>query len=250
MITINPLANKGILKRSSVRINDLSMAQMAQAGGGFEASGTPTARWQADAITGLNDTDPCTDWVDSVASLSMPSSTVDKQPLYKASGQNGMPYLQFDGDDDWMGDVAGSAIGAHTQPITIFLVYDITDNDSYSTVLAGGGTGNFWIWDYINTDIRLAAATQVMSGMIHPENPSIVTVHFNGASSFVRLNGNQSAALDTGGIGFSTLYFGALVTGNARWAPMDLYEVIVYNGTEDPTANEAMLSSKYDITIA
>ena len=58
---------------------------------------------RADAITGLNDTDPVATWPDSSGnSNDATQGTAADRPLYRTNIVNGLPIVRFDGANDFL----------------------------------------------------------------------------------------------------------------------------------------------------
>lgn len=77
-------------------------AALASGPGGVTAS---LELWlKADAITGLNNLDPVTTWVNSSSQLGRDATqaTAAKKPLYTTNIINGKPVVDFDGSNDFM----------------------------------------------------------------------------------------------------------------------------------------------------
>ena len=95
-------------------------------------------------------------------------------------------------------------------------------------------------------NIRLVSPDAVLTDKSHPGTMSYVTARWSGATSFVRLNGVQSASVDPGTGDITHFMIGA-ITGGSRFFRGDICEVIMYVGAEDPTANEAGLAAKWGL---
>jgi hypothetical protein len=103
-----------------------------------------------DASDGVNgagqpaDGSSATSWSDrSVAGHSLPrvSSTVSRQPVFRAAGLNGMPALEFDGDDFIWGS-NGAEFGVLSGGKTVFVVCEVGTGDLNSYVFdSSSGAG-------------------------------------------------------------------------------------------------------------
>ena len=236
---------------SPEEINSIAYADIAKIDGievvhGFVPSGTPLAWYSADSITGLSDGDPVSTWPDRTANgFDLTSATINR-PTYKTGIQNTLPAVRFDGTDNWMMNLS---VGVRSQPITVFIVYSQIVYANYATMVSGGnGSANFYMYNHIGqSGIRLAGPDEVLTDKSHPETMSYVTARWSGATSFVRLNGVQSAAVDPGTGDITNFMIGAVTGGSSRFFRGDICEVIMYVGAEDPTANEAGLAAKWGL---
>ena len=236
---------------SPEEINSIAYADITKIGGidvvhGFVPSGSPLAWYSADSIVGLSDGDPVSTWPDRTANgFDLTAATTDR-PTYKTGIQNTLPAVRFDGTDNWM---TNTAIGARSQPITIFIVYAQTVYGGYATMISGGaGSAIFWLWNFIGQpNMRLAGPDEVLTDKSHPGTMSYVTARWSGATSFVRVGGVQSAAVDPGSGDITGLILGSETGGSSRFFKGDICEVIMYAGAEDPTANEAGLITKWGL---
>lgn len=101
----------------------------------------------ANAITGLNDSDPVGAWEDSSTSNNdATQGTAGKKPLYKTNIANGKPGLLFDGTDDQLVLTGFPTIGGATFPdmAYFFVAQPLTGTDTYSTWLSAGASNGFW----------------------------------------------------------------------------------------------------------
>lgn len=213
---------------------------------GFVPSGSPAGWWAADQITGLSDGDPVGTWPDlSGNNNHLVQAVGASKPTYKTGIQNGLPILRFDGLNDFI----GPATFAMTQPETVFVVLKQTtwtlddapiDGSTMYMILAQRATTpRFSIY---------GAAWGCENSALAIGSFGILTALWNGASSYIRINGgnqvtgNAGAGFDGGGI-----MAGRRHDVGAFYFDGDIAEIVAYNSNETPTDNEAGLNGKYAI---
>ena len=101
----------------------------------FQPLDLAPALWlKADAITGLNDADAVTTWVDaSVNGRDATQSTAGAKPTYKTGILNSKPVVRFDGGD-WFPLPDAAVTG--TESLSVFIVAKATANNNVSIVFA------------------------------------------------------------------------------------------------------------------
>lgn len=218
----------------------------------FTPSGSPRGWWPADQIAGLEDGDPVGTWPDQTNDNDLTQANADKKPTFQSdvgSLQSGLPVVRFDGGDDFMQTAVWVAI---TQPNTVFIAFH-KDNDATDTnyVFESVATANWqhqalWFW-VGQPNIRLNAGTAVLMDKNNTQDPCLITCVFNGAASYIRINTDQSANADAGAHDMEGLILGAYWNGTSEWTPMDCFEVIVYDGAENPADNEDGLNLKWSL---
>ena len=88
---------------------------------------------EADAITGLSDTDPVATWADlSVNGHDFVQATSGRRPLYRTGIINGLPVVRFDGTDDRL---------SNTDAITYGTVFMVTEKGSAGIIWGAGAAG-------------------------------------------------------------------------------------------------------------
>ncbi len=96
----------------------------------------------ADYITGLSNNDPVSTWEDESGNNYDATSSGSTRPLYKTNQQNGLPTLEFDGSDDFIGGSRGVLTS-----YTVFMVLKQNSAGGFSTAyrLDGGASDALWI---------------------------------------------------------------------------------------------------------
>lgn len=118
-------------------------ALIAAAGtpGPFSPIDEPTLDWwlKADAITGLNDGDPVTDWLDSsTAGKHYGQDTAGNKPTYKTGIVNGKPVVRFATDDKLVADPDPRTLSAANTLIIVCTPTSGTDDYIFGGTATGG----------------------------------------------------------------------------------------------------------------
>lgn len=213
----------------------------------LEPSGTPHLWFDANAITGKNDGDAISQWDDRMGNFNMVQATGDKQPTYQTSEIGGKPIVRFDGTDDRMATSGNTGLG---QPTTIFIVFKQLTWTSTEFIFDGRTAGSMQFYQFPTTPkLRLYAGTadsNIDNSSVTLNTFKYVTLRIDGASSYVRVNGGNQTSGSIGassGDGFTLASTGAdLLHGH-----IDVAEVVIYDGAEDYTNNEAYLANKWGL---
>lgn len=218
--------------------------------------------YKPEGITPQSDGTGLASWPQSVANLNQATQdfsnvTGATQPLYKTSGQNGKPFVRFDGVSSFlrpssMGDWAADA--PLSGPMTWFVVMKGVKPAS-GAYLWNSGTASTpqAIWIYLDpTGFRAGADVggSITNGSYTAGTHYVFTAIIqNGASSLIRVNGGSqvTGTIPVAGGGPNTTV-GRYAAGSSNFLAMDLYEILVY-----PTAlsapsmatTEAYLTQKY-----
>jgi len=238
-----------IAKINNIAIGDIGSIGGADIPSGFVPSGTPVGWWDASTIS-ATDGDKIQTWLDlTVNGNNLLQPTESKRPTYKSGGAdliNGLTILRF---------VPTNAIRMEplaftlAQPCTIFVVVkpvawahggSFIDGFTLVSALIAQRTTTPNIALYGGSTYA-ATNTNCTTGSAH-----VITARFDGASSFLRVDGaNQT----TGNPG-SAAPNGLTVNGNqlnSGHTESDFCEIIVYNGSESVATNEAGLMTKWGI---
>lgn len=190
-----------------------------------------------------NDGDTIKGVTDAVGALHMTNAT---GVTYKANIQNGLSVGRFNGTDQSLSNAAISI----SQPTTFFCVvkYDTTGNDMK---LFDGITARQLV-QCASNNFQLYADNFASSGVACPTSFAVVVFRFNGASSWVRKNGVQSADIDAGTAALTGLRMGVESGGAVQWFDGDIGEWWACGNVSagNITAGEAYLASKWNITLA
>jgi hypothetical protein len=97
----------------------------------------------ADALTGLSDTDSVTTYTDQSGSGNSPTqSTSSLKPVYRTNIYNGLPTVRFDGTDDYMDKIANLIpVGSDFTMIVVAKTACLSNNDGATEPNPGGGLG-------------------------------------------------------------------------------------------------------------
>lgn len=167
------------------------------------------------------------------------------QPLYKTNVLNGQPVVRFDGIDDNL----HAAFTALAQPNTII------------GVLKLAATTAKWVWDSFNDgshrnglEIKAGPVWALYAGSAEPSfgvpettNAHVIVARYNGASSFGRVDGAQTALATPGAHTLGGFQLGGHTTG-ANFVAADFAEVLLYNSAPsgaELAAIEAYLKALY-----
>lgn len=236
----------GILKANIDYIMGGIIAPAAAAG---EPSGTPAMWWDADQITGLSDDDLLSPWLDMSGNDRSLLRTPDAaKPHYRTGVQNGLPIVRFDGSADDMNTTAGFSLA---QPTTMFIMLKIINTSGAGFVIGGAGSGTRQQVYHIDADptFLMHAGTAITTTTDLTGAFEIIVMRFNGASSWIRLNGSQNNIADPGAQALTAPVFVCTSYGGGGNVAGDIGEIIVYDGAEDPSANEAYLAAKWGISL-
>lgn len=214
---------------------------------GFDpASITSLALWlDASQLTGLADTDPVSSWTDlSGNGRHVTQADSGKRPVYRTSWQNGLPAVVFDGSDDFL-RVTGLTLN---QPNTILVVGKSTtnntaifdgDDSSHTHQVYRRGTGSW----------AMFAGTLLDSALAANGNWHLRTAKFQGATSYLRLDGAEIAAGAAGAQNLDAITVGGFFDGTGALNG-DVGELLVYNAAlsaGDLAAAEAYLRGKWGV---
>lgn len=224
-------------------------------GGGSDPSSISDlhAWYDADALTGLSDTDPVAQWDDeSINGHHLTQDTGSAQPTYRTNRLNGLPGVAFDGGDGVFtppSDAFSAVSGA-----TVFVVAQHSSGSLGSaqsafagrtsgglnthSVAGSGSSGNWSLW----------AGSTLDSGVDVSASAHRITAVVDGASSSIDIDGTSQPG--NAGTRSSTRWFIGLSGGfNQNWSG-EVFEVIVYtrvlNSTEIADV-ESYLTTKWGL---
>jgi hypothetical protein len=173
--------------------------------------------------------------------------TTANKPTVQLSEQNGLSAIQFDGTDDYMDSPNFGADIA--QPTTIFLVADAPAKAQY-----------MWYDSTVSRQVMFkqpgAAGHTVFAGsLVAATNTTtyavkVWTARYNGASSFLRLNGTQIATGNAGANVLRQVRIGWSNTLSATYEfPGKMCELLAYPSITDAQmlTIEAYLTAKWGI---
>jgi hypothetical protein len=169
-----------------------------------------------------SDLDPIATWTDSVASASF-TATGTQKPLYRSGA---VPYLDWDGVDDYMVSTIGGA-----QPNTLILLCDPVIAGEGRFLLDGTGTTRNAV--YIGASLKhylFAGVAERDTGVVPTNTPQMMGGVFNGGSSFFRRNLTDTSVLTPGSNAFAALRIGRNLGAGALGFKGKLYGVFLAVG--------------------
>jgi hypothetical protein len=190
------------------------------------------AWWDASQITGLSNNDPITSWPDlSGHSYDLVQAATSSEPLYKTSSAlNGLPYVYFDGTDDFMVDTFGVT---YNQPNTIIALVQLRDFSVGTQSVYDGATvaRNSLVHASIHPHMLSIYAGNSIYNYAYPTEGEycILTTIFNGASSSIRVSRTSLITGDAGVSSLAGLAMGCRYTGTQYFAAMNMAELMIYN---------------------
>lgn len=170
-------------------------------------------------------------------------SNATNRPIKVNSSQLGKPVIRFDGTN-WLKFQFPSII---PQPITIFIVYNITSYVGQpQIVFSNYMTSDFYL-DCFNSNLYVSAGTQLQYPKVAPFDPILNTLYFNGSSSSNYENGNIKITGNTGSNSMNGITIGAY-QDNTYPLIGDIAEIILYDTVltnSNRVAVENYLMNKY-----
>lgn len=200
------------------------------------------AWYAADSLTGLNDNDLVTTLSDlSGNGRHATQSNALKRPIYRTNIINGKPIIMGSGYTRALSTTFSSAL---PQPVTWFVVTRILGDGSVIDSVTSTPRQRL---DRNSAIFRMHGSSNVLAGG-NTTAFRYVTMHYNGSSSYLRVNGTQVA---TGFPGSDVLNGVTLLNRYDQAAGNgELAEVIIYSGnlsTTDRGDIENYLKTKYGL---
>ncbi len=249
------------LFKRNYKLGRLRHARMSPGGAIATSGGGPPAAnlqlWlKADAITGLNDGDRVTTWIDSSGnSRDATQSVAADKPTYKINIINGKPVVRFAAANTEFMNLPNFLTGFGAGEI--FLVVKLNNDPPV--------TGSGGIWDF-GSDAASSHycfddgfiydefATTARKGTVNP-TPSLAAWRLYNVSSQAnewtsRLDGTQIFTTATNTVGWSTT---PKIGGETFFCDGDIAELILYStvlSTADRTAVKTYIAAKYNLTLA
>jgi len=195
------------------------------------------AWWDANQIIGLNDGDPISQWNDLSGNENhLLQADAAKKPVYKISSipaLNGLPYVWFDGINDYL--VTADFSTTYAQPNTIFILGRFR-NIAQESIAYFGGNGVLFAYSLASpgfSHVFAGAPTAARAcNYIAPEVGyyGLVTVVFNGANTLFRdAKSLVVKNVDIGGGGLVLFGVGIYADFTSYAGAIDVAEIIVYN---------------------
>jgi len=199
----------------------------------------------ASQIVGLNDGDAVGTWSDlSGNGNDATQATASKKPTFQTNEQNGKPGVQGDGVDDVL-DFASSVVP--TSNFTIYFVAKLTSgantvrwmgnanggsSDGFIMISLAGEAMKYWILRRSaggGADITLAGTQAVGTTYCNT-----LTLSGSGSTGYVNgVSDGTSACTQIGSSGNNLQLFNDGASTGASFAPLLIFEVLVYNTAHD-----------------
>ena len=150
-------------------------------------------------------------------------ATTANKPIYKTGIENGKSVVRFDGTDD---KLTSAGFGELTIPNIIFAVYATSDNTKTTQSILDGNAKRHILRIDGSSPTKWAAYAGIFLTNGNVNNGiALITAQFNGASSFVRLNGSQTNG-NTGTISGLDMF---KISPAGAYLKGDLCELLFYN---------------------
>jgi hypothetical protein len=208
-------------------------------------SGDLHARYDATQIN-ASDGDSVSTWGDEAGNGN--DLTAGTAATYKTGQINGNAVVRFDGTDDTL-DQTWTDI---TSPVWVFCVATFhnapaTGANEYILSYDSGDRSDLINRAAKNNNWFLLSATFLDSGLTADQNNHIFGYELNGTGSELRIDGTAEATGETadalGGIQVAEYW------GGGNNAPVDIGEIMIYDGAPTVSDVEIYLSNKWGITI-
>jgi hypothetical protein len=197
---------------------------------GIPDAGELQARYDATALS-QSDGQAVSTWTDQASTNDLTAGTA---PTYRASGLNGLPVVEFDGNDDFL-DVSFNAL---SQPNHIFMtckilqtggvIFDADSSFDQAILMTG------------DPAYSLFAGGSLLDGPPATGDVLLLSALFDGTSSELRIN--NGARVATGGAGGLSLDGITLGTDgnqfNDRFCNVSIGEILVYKSDRSGSITE------------
>lgn len=196
-----------------------------------------------------NNGDAVPTWQACAGTLNATQATATRRPTFLTTGLAGQPAVDFDGVDDLL------QFGPLTlaQPFSIVVIgQQDTTTDGNTAVRNNSGPGvNLTFRRQGGAFFSITAGTDLDDGA-STTNPSIVVGYYNGASSFIEVNGTTTNGnAGTNNLNNATMNIGAGLSGTANPFDGRIAFVGFYSGNVTTAPNwaqfEACVTSIYGI---
>ncbi len=240
--------------------------------GRTDGTGALVLWMNADNITGLNDNDPVETWLDASgygndASQSSPAA----RPVYKSSGRNGIPTVEFGGPDSGTFDATADVMSGSINPSSDNVVTYFAAGNNDAMTAPGSGNGGSddrralaafegasaagWLFAVQDDNVRFYDGSTVLNGSSSISGGEFVVfdVEHSGSNVDGQLNGSSaisSSSADPSG-SISDYLLGDDFTGGDN-LDGNLGDVIVFDAvlnTTQRTIVQNYLSAKYDVAL-
>jgi len=179
-------------------------------------------------------------WTDELGNYDVTGGS----PVVRESGINGFRAVEFDADDSLTAQFDATA----TQPNTIIGVFETS---TAGTVVSGYSTREEIYWNGGDNSYAIFAGSSGVSGS-NSDNVAVVTALFDGANSFIRINGAEVASGDAGGNDLDGLSLG-YESNIGRYLTGYIGEMVPCDAaltTSEIEAEEQRMANKWGIALA
>ena len=144
-------------------------------------------------------------------------ATSNAQPTYSATGVNSSyPSMEFDASNDWLDFTLAS--GSPSQPITFIFIGEWRGGSNWANVWRDiNGNGPVLYKNNTGSNFSMYGGSGEIQDSTHfTSGPVVIVAHFDGANSFLSVNGNRSskANIGTDGCAARMLIGGVPVAGS------------------------------------
>jgi len=219
-----------------------------EAGPDIPDSGDLQARWTAKDLS-QSDGQTVSTWTDATGNGH--DLTAGAAPTYKTSIINGNPVVRFDG----VGDHLSTAFSTISQPNTIFGVFQLRsfDTSAIETIYGSENDNSDSTRQTLqqpNSNDWRHYAGNTLDGGTPDTNAHVFTAQYDGASSYLRLDGSSEVSGDAGNEGLNGFQLGAR-WDVAAFGAVDIGEILIYpmdkSGIQSDV--ESYLSAEWGITV-
>ncbi len=177
-----------------------------------------------------------------------PDLTVEGEPSVVTDEKNGNNVVRYDGTDDGH---FGSFASAVTQPVHIFGVVrfrSLTSDAAYVFGTTGDTDNRAGFTEGSSDEWGISAGTTITGG-VSDTNWQVVNIYFDGANSYLRLNGTEIISRDAGAGDYLGVALGWLEWNNGNYAPADVGQYLSYPMSKESveTDVESYLNDKWRV---
>lgn len=192
------------------------------------------AFWEGDSLAGA-DASAVSSWTDQTSNAyALAQGTPANQPILKTNIVNGHQVVRF-ATNDFL--TIASGLGATSQPITIFGVWNMA-NSSSQTLIQDNSTTSIGLFITAGGLLGHYAGGAAFTAAITKGAWRMTMGTFNGASSFLAIDGGTHTTGNSGTSAFNTgAIVGATTGGGSFYLNGDIAALLVLTGTLT-TANE------------
>lgn len=222
----------------------------------------------ASSITGLSDGDPISFSADQSGNGIDLSASATARPLWRASGPNSKPYIEFDGSNNHLDTASftGASVFSASETTIAFVINQYSTGDSFVVYLCweqASGGGNRVIPFYLasSTYFDFGNPATGRNSVTSPSQDAwhVIVFRKNGTAQSIRIDGQVagsgtlSATLDATQAALMNIgCFTTNGTGPSAFFEGGVADMVIYNsdpGDSNIEALEDYFGSQYGITI-